>query len=340
MQNAILRYKSSDGGYEDHQLVNQVTTLGRSNSNDIVINDTSISRLHVRVENRGGQYYLVDNNSSNGTFLNRRKVTEAPLKDGDNIMAGRIHLDFIQKQEVNEAEKTQTLAVMGENDPAAASTLNLNLKQQPETTNTVSEGPVAPPLPFVEPEEPAMAPPPLPKPPPAPMPTPPIADDGPDHEPMPIPVPTAPPPPMAPAPVGQTPQTTVRAKPVKRLLAYLLDSLTCVVLMIPYFLLSILLKGGFIALFLGFVSSVACALHVVYGWHKYGKTVGKHLMKIRVIETGKPEKVGLEPKTVGMRLLGYFICGLPCSLGFLYIFFNEEGLGLQDKIAGTEVIED
>lgn len=96
MSRSVLRRKNSDGGTEDFELTKVVTTIGRSRSNDIVINDTSVSRLHVRIENRNGQFYILDNNSSNGTFLNKKKIGEAPIRDGDQLVTGRISFDFME----------------------------------------------------------------------------------------------------------------------------------------------------------------------------------------------------------------------------------------------------
>ncbi len=342
MQNAILRHKASDGNYTDHELVNQVTTLGRSSSNDVVINDTSISRLHIRVENRNGQYFLVDNNSSNGTFLNRRKVSEAPLKDGDEIMAGRVHLFFSLTREADGADRTQAMSVVEENDPAAASTLNLNLKTTPEVGQTISEQAIPMSPAFHEPDETSMAPPPLPSPPPGPKGGTPLpVDDEPWNAPIPIPVPTASPSASVPPPQPVAPPvpTNNRPQPIVRLKAYLVDLAIILGMQVPFFLLGFVMSG-FITTFLSLIASVAGLAYIIVAWHKYGKTYGKHLMKIRIIETGNATQTGLPPKTVALRLIGYIISAIPCGLGFLFIFFNEEGLGVQDKIAGTEVIEE
>jgi ABC transport system ATP-binding/permease protein len=58
--------------------------MGRDAVNDIILNDLEISRRHAAITFRGGRYFVEDLGSTNGTFVNGRRVTVAtPLKDGD-----------------------------------------------------------------------------------------------------------------------------------------------------------------------------------------------------------------------------------------------------------------
>ncbi|CAM2008400.1 FHA domain-containing protein [Acanthopleuribacter pedis] len=118
MSKSVLRRKNSDGSTEDFELAKPVTTIGRSRSNDIVINDTSVSRLHVRIENRNGQFFILDNNSSNGTFLNKKKIGEAPIRAGDQLVTGRISFDFMELEApavAAEESATATLPTLDSN---------------------------------------------------------------------------------------------------------------------------------------------------------------------------------------------------------------------------------
>lgn len=54
-------------------------TLGRENHNDIVVNDSRVSRQHARIERKGGHYCLVDM-STNGTFLTHTNAPEVFLR--------------------------------------------------------------------------------------------------------------------------------------------------------------------------------------------------------------------------------------------------------------------
>ncbi len=63
-------------------------TIGRDVGATIVIDASSVSRSHARIEPRGRDYALVDLKSTNGTFLNDRLVSEQTLRDGDRFKVG------------------------------------------------------------------------------------------------------------------------------------------------------------------------------------------------------------------------------------------------------------
>jgi adenylate cyclase len=70
--------------------------LGRSDENDVVLDDDATSRNHAIVySTESGEYYINDLASSNGTFVNRKRVV-APtlLNDGDRILIGKRELVF------------------------------------------------------------------------------------------------------------------------------------------------------------------------------------------------------------------------------------------------------
>lgn len=70
-----------------------VTAVGRL-AGDVVVDDPSMSARHFQIEERDGQFYLRDLESSNGTFLNDREVRSAPLQSGDRIQAGSTLFTF------------------------------------------------------------------------------------------------------------------------------------------------------------------------------------------------------------------------------------------------------
>ena len=77
----------------DFRLRGGVTVVGRQEG-DILIEDPSVSSRHFQVEERGGQFFIRDLGSSNGTFLNDRMVRSAPLQTGDRIQAGSTLFTF------------------------------------------------------------------------------------------------------------------------------------------------------------------------------------------------------------------------------------------------------
>lgn len=69
-------------------------SIGRDPSNDLVLADAMVSRRHAVIELRGGQYYLRDCNSSNGSLVNGDRVNERGLRDGDLVAVGTARLLF------------------------------------------------------------------------------------------------------------------------------------------------------------------------------------------------------------------------------------------------------
>jgi GGDEF domain-containing protein len=67
----------------------QSLLIGRSPAADIRIQDEGISRTHSRIENRVDGVYVIDLNSSNGTFVNGARIVESRLSSGDIIQVGR-----------------------------------------------------------------------------------------------------------------------------------------------------------------------------------------------------------------------------------------------------------
>jgi hypothetical protein len=71
-------------------------TIGRSSDNDLVLSDPEVSRQHARFESTGGTVYVNDTGSSNGTFLNGKRITDAiELRAGDLIDVGSTRIIFV-----------------------------------------------------------------------------------------------------------------------------------------------------------------------------------------------------------------------------------------------------
>ncbi len=70
--------------------------VGRTREADVVLGDPEVSRRHARIESHNGVVYVEDLGSSNGTFLNGRRVTEAiEVREGDEIDVGTTRLVVI-----------------------------------------------------------------------------------------------------------------------------------------------------------------------------------------------------------------------------------------------------
>jgi pSer/pThr/pTyr-binding forkhead associated (FHA) protein len=69
--------------------------IGRGQSSDIRLTDTYVSTAHARITNRNGAWMVEDLGSTNGTYLNQRRVTApAALAPGDRIRVGKTTLEL------------------------------------------------------------------------------------------------------------------------------------------------------------------------------------------------------------------------------------------------------
>ena len=70
-------------------------TIGRAAGCQIPIDDSYASQLHARVFRRGSDLLVEDLGSTNGTFLNRKKVDAAvPIRKGDRLQVGKTVLEL------------------------------------------------------------------------------------------------------------------------------------------------------------------------------------------------------------------------------------------------------
>ena len=74
-------------------------TIGREAGNFIQLDDNEVSRRHAEIRRVGDTLVLGDLKSSNGTFLNNRKVERAELSSGDQIQIGRSVLVYSKDRE-------------------------------------------------------------------------------------------------------------------------------------------------------------------------------------------------------------------------------------------------
>jgi hypothetical protein len=84
----------------------ETTSIGRDPAhNDIVVDDSTVSRQHAKVRLQEGQFFLYDLASTDGTFIQNQEsgewseIHKHQLADGDRIKMGRTHLAFMQVAE-------------------------------------------------------------------------------------------------------------------------------------------------------------------------------------------------------------------------------------------------
>ena len=75
-----------------HELTVDKTTIGRVEDNTFPITDPSVSSHHCEVLLKGGDIVVHDLNSTNGSYINGEKITEATLKPGQILRLGQVEL--------------------------------------------------------------------------------------------------------------------------------------------------------------------------------------------------------------------------------------------------------
>ena len=83
------RYPLIDVDGKRYHLTEMSTVLGRGTEADIVVDDSGVSRTHIRLERTAYGTVLTDLGSTNGTFVEDQRVNEATLLDGNAITIGR-----------------------------------------------------------------------------------------------------------------------------------------------------------------------------------------------------------------------------------------------------------
>ena len=77
-----------------YETENELITLGRNPKNDIHIDNLAVSNYHAAIKKIMNVYFIEDLKSTNGTFVNEKKIDKYELLDGDQVIIGKHSLVF------------------------------------------------------------------------------------------------------------------------------------------------------------------------------------------------------------------------------------------------------
>jgi pilus assembly protein CpaF len=130
---------SEKGGAERREVFEQPElSIGRVQGNELMLPKGNVSKRHARLVFRDGRYIVTDLNSTNGTYVNRRRINQATIvRQGDRIYIG----DFVLR--IESPEESSGLA----SSPASVAPIPLRepMMTTPDTSQR-SKAPAPPPL--------------------------------------------------------------------------------------------------------------------------------------------------------------------------------------------------
>lgn len=89
----------------------QCITIGRHQSNDIIIDNLAVSGYHARIDVKDGLFIITDLQSKNGTYINNERITESPLNQKDRISIGKHNLMVDLHDEIDVSNMVAETAV-------------------------------------------------------------------------------------------------------------------------------------------------------------------------------------------------------------------------------------
>jgi len=96
-EGAVLIVRSGSQAGERFLLEPGVTRLGRHPDSEIMLDDITVSRRHVAVEQTSEGYLVTDEGSLNGTYINQERVERALIHHGDELQIGKFRLVLFER---------------------------------------------------------------------------------------------------------------------------------------------------------------------------------------------------------------------------------------------------
>src|SRR3954452_7428797 len=116
--------------------------IGSMEENDVVLGDDTVSRYHCKITQEDNGYVLIDQRSTNGTFINKVRVREAFLKPGSIVSVGQSQLRFNAREEeveITPSPSDRCAGLIGGN-PRMREIYSIIEKIAPTATTVVIDG--------------------------------------------------------------------------------------------------------------------------------------------------------------------------------------------------------
>lgn len=122
MQHVRIISGNNKGQTVSLEPANLPLTIGRDPENVVVLEHTAISRFHCRITSESGLYYVQDLGSTNGTYLNGRRIARERLSPGDELIIANVGmLVEASKSSIHEARNPLNITVSIDAQPKKAS---------------------------------------------------------------------------------------------------------------------------------------------------------------------------------------------------------------------------
>lgn len=128
----LYPFKAYSNIEEVYPISKKAITIGRHAANDIVLPFMVVSRQHARIEHHEHEALLTDLSSSNGTFVNNKRVQTISLQEGDVISFGNIEFYYTHESSEERKKKRDTTIQLVSSEHGRVSTI-LTTKESTQT---------------------------------------------------------------------------------------------------------------------------------------------------------------------------------------------------------------
>ena len=111
----LIMFKS-DGQRKDFPIINPTTVIGRGENCDLRVPLLNVSRRHCELSLTGDVVKIKDMASSNGTFVNNKRVNETILNPGDRLVVGPVVFTLQINGQPEDIKPVKTKGAKGEDE--------------------------------------------------------------------------------------------------------------------------------------------------------------------------------------------------------------------------------